>query len=82
MNNWLDPNTDTLIGDFNCALNSNLNRFNCASSGDIGKVDIQQLKQQHNLEDVWRKDFQIKKNNHGREVVKHPELIIGWFQHP
>ena len=62
MNNWLDPNTDTLIGgDFNCALNSNLDRFNCVSSGDMGKVDIQQLMQQHNLEDVWRKRFPDKK---------------------
>ena len=61
MNNWLDTNSDTLIGDFNCALNSNLNRFNCVSSGDIGKVDIQQLMQQHNLEDVWRNRFPDKK---------------------
>ena len=35
MNNWLDPNTDTLIGDFNCALNSNLDRFICVSSEDM-----------------------------------------------
>ena len=78
MNNWLDPNTDTLIGgDFNCAFHSNLDRFNCVSSGDMGKVDIQQLMQQHNLEDVRRKRFPDKKEYSWQRGSKHPGLIIG-----
>lgn len=62
INNWLDPNIDTLIGgDFNCALNSVIDRSNCVNSEDIGKIDVQHLIQQHNLVDVWRRRFPYKR---------------------
>ena len=62
INNWINPNLETIIGDdFNCAINAELDRKNCSNSRDVGKFDIKQLIHQHNLEDVWRKIFLSEK---------------------
>ena len=37
INNWIDPNLETIIGGaFNCAINAELDRKTCSNSRDIG----------------------------------------------
>ena len=53
---WIDPDIETLIaGDFNCALDSEIDRKNCIGSKDIGSLDLKKIMHTHNLEDVWRR---------------------------
>ena len=58
MNSWIDPEIETVIGgDYNCTLNSQLDRKNCTASRDIGQIDLYRMMQQNDLEDVWRRRF-------------------------
>ena len=56
INSWIDDKLETFIGgDFNCTLNSYLDRRNCVNSRDLGKVDLIRMMNSHNMEDIWRR---------------------------
>ena len=62
INNWIDPEIETLIaGDFNCTFDSKLDRKNCIGSRDIGQIDLKNLLHNQNLDDVWRRRFPQKR---------------------
>ena len=44
-------------GDWNCAFDSELDRFNCTGSTDLGKKDLSLLCKVLDIEDVWRRRF-------------------------
>ena len=46
---------NVIAGDFNCTLNSELDRKNCIASTDIGKLEILSFMSKYDLEDVWRR---------------------------
>ena len=51
-----NDNMETIIGgDYNCVLNSELDRKNCSSNYDAGQRDVKYLMDIFELEDVWRR---------------------------
>ena len=45
-----------LGGDWNCTQNSELDRLNCVgNSNDLGRIDLEYIKNVYDLEDVWRR---------------------------
>ena len=42
-------------GDYNCAFDSDLDRYNCSGSNDLGKKDLSILCNILDIEDVWRR---------------------------
>ena len=42
-------------GDWNCVMDSIMDRFNCLSSQDVGQIDLKYLLDIHDLEDIWRR---------------------------
>ncbi len=62
MTKWLDPELETIIaGDFNCTLNSEMDRLNCVGSRDVGQIDIKNIIKEYDLEDIWRRRNPDKK---------------------
>ncbi len=62
LNDWIDPDTETLVaGDYNCTLNSDLDRINCIGNNDIGQVDIKHIMNNFDLEDVYRRRYPERK---------------------
>ena len=54
---------ETIIGgDYNCVLDSELDRKNCTSNYDIGQRDIKYLMDIFDLEDIWRRRNPDKKS--------------------
>ena len=61
INSWINSEEEILIGgDFNCVLNSVIDRKNCTGSRDLGQIDLNYLMSNHDLEDVWRRRFPNK----------------------
>ena len=51
-----DVDADTLLGgDFNCTMDSIMDRQNCSTKNDIGQIDLQYLSNTYDLEDIWRR---------------------------
>ena len=49
-----DKYTETVIeGDFNCVLDSDIDRKNCTASHDVGQQDIRFMMDCLELEDIW-----------------------------
>ncbi len=62
MSTWIDPDIETIVsGDYNCTLNSELDRLNCIGSRDIGQIDLKNVMNTFDLEDVFR-----RRNPHDR----------------
>ena len=62
LNSWIDIEKTNLVGgDFNCALDSELDRLNCSSKSDVGQVDLKNIIYNKSLEDVYRRRFPDKK---------------------
>ena len=62
MLNWIDPDIETFIaGDYNCVLNSDLDRVNCIGKNDVGQVDLKNIMSMFSLEDVFRRRWPDKK---------------------
>ncbi len=62
MINWIDPDKETFIaGDYNCVLNSDIDRMNCTGKNDVGQVDLKNIMNMFNLEDVFRRRWPDKK---------------------
>ena len=59
MNNWIDLSDNNLAGgDYNCTHDSNLDRYNCSSTGnDEGREVLHELMNKKCLEDVWRRRY-------------------------
>ena len=56
LNTHIDCEIETMVGgDFNCAIDSKLDRLNCTYSLDIGQIDLKKIMNDKNLEDVWRR---------------------------
>ena len=56
MSNWFNPNIEILIGgDYNCTLDSELDRKNCVGENDVGQVDLKVMIDNCDLEDIWRR---------------------------
>lgn len=55
-----------LGGDWNCALNPLIDRYNCVGTNDIGQRDLQHLNDLFDLEDVWR-----RRNPENKEYTWH-----------
>lgn len=56
LSKWIEPEIETIIaGDYNCVLDSKLDRMNCCGSKDVGQIDIMNMMNTFNLEDVWRR---------------------------
>lgn len=62
LHGFMDDECENLIaGDYNCAMNSDLDRENCIGVNDVGQIDIKNLCSQYDLEDIWR-----RRNPNGR----------------
>ena len=62
LNTWIDDEKFNLVGgDYNCTINSELDRLNCTSKSDIGQVDLKNIIYNKSLEDVYRRRFPEKK---------------------
>lgn len=56
MHSWMNPDIETFIaGDFNCALNSDIDRLNCVGSRDIGQIDMSLFMKHYDMEDIFRR---------------------------
>lgn len=44
-------------GDFNCTLDSIMDRLNCNNNTDIGQIDIKHIMDTFQLEDIWRRRY-------------------------
>ena len=42
-------------GDYNCTMDSNLDRINCKQTQDKGQIDLHHLIDRNDLEDIWRR---------------------------
>ena len=42
-------------GDWNCVMDSAIDRLNCVNSQDVGQIDLKYLCEIYNLEDIWRR---------------------------
>ena len=58
----VDDCENLIAGDFNCTLNNCIDRKNCTSKIDKGQLELQNMIDQYDLEDVWRRrhPFQSK----------------------
>ena len=73
-------NMETIIGgDYNCVLNSELDRKNCTANQEIGQQDVKYMMDVFELEDVWRRRNPKKYALHGRGEESSPGLIIGLY---
>ena len=73
-----NDNMETIIGgDYNCVLNSELDRKNCSSNYDAGQRDAKYLMDIFELEDVWLHVILMKRVLHGRGGENNQELITG-----
>ena len=59
MRQWFDPNIETFCaGDFNCTL-YDTDRLNCIGSNDLGRVDLQRMIRDFQLEDVYKRRYPL-----------------------
>jgi exonuclease III len=72
--------TDVVIGgDFNCALNSSIDRVNCSSNTDVGNVELHELMGTYHVEDIWRRRYPAKKEytyHHGDKASRIDYFLI------
>ena len=58
LNTWVDDDNFNLVGgDFNCTLDSELDRMNCTSKSDVGQVDLKNIIYNKSLEDIYRRRY-------------------------
>ena len=86
MNDFMTDNNDaeTVIGgDYNCTLNNEADRYNCASTIDIGQIDLKYFMENYDREDVWRRR-NANKRQYSLEMagIKALELTTDLFQNP
>ena len=77
--NSLDDYETIIGGDYNCVLDSELDRKNYTSNYDIGQRDIKYLMDIFDLEDIWRRRNPDKKVSRGKVELNSHELITGWY---
>ncbi len=62
MISWIDPDIETFIaGDYNCVLNSDIDRMNCTGKNDVGQVDLKNIMNMFCLEDIFRRRWPDRK---------------------
>ena len=42
-------------GDWNCVMDSEIDRLNCLTSQDVGQIDLKYLSEIYDMEDIWRR---------------------------
>ena len=58
---FIDFDHETMVGgDFNCAMDSKLDRINCTHSLDYGQIDLKRIINEKCLEDIWRRRYPEK----------------------
>ena len=58
LDKWIDFDNETMVGgDFNCTLDSAMDRKNCTHSLDIGQIDLKKIMTEKCLQDIWRRRF-------------------------
>ena len=58
LGNWIDFDNETMVGgDFNCTLDSTMDRKNCTHSLDIGQIDLKKIMNDKCLQDIWRRRY-------------------------
>ena len=63
LDNLLEIDKENIVGgDFNCVFDNSKDRFNCKSESDHGTLDLLELMRNHDLEDVFRRRFPLKKS--------------------
>ena len=59
MRQWFDPNMEIFCaGDFNCTL-YDTDRLNCIGSNDLGRIDLQKIIRDFQLEDVYKRRYPL-----------------------
>ena len=53
----IDDAQTIMGGDWNCTENTELDRLNCVGTNDLGRIDLNYIKELFDLEDVWRRRY-------------------------
>ena len=74
MHQWFDPNIETFCaGDYNCTL-YDTDRLNCIGSNDLGRIDLQKIMLDFDLEDVYKRRYPLANTYSFRRGIKASRL--------
>ena len=75
MRDWIDENKKNWIGgDYNCTIDSELDRLNCTSKSDVGQIDIKNIMYDYGLEEIYRRRYPDVKKYSWRRGNKQSRL--------